>query len=197
MSCNFILQFHPIIVLHDLLMLRDVKIARLNLVCRFVFVGVISLSRSVYGKANSVIPMVISAQDGGGLVALVNARVNISVVAGLVAPPVFEQTQYYFTVSEDVLRGTVVGIVQASSKTGGVHKHTPSRHSQTPTFEAHSPWSIYIYQSRWIVLKSVSFLLPAPLVQIGIGPLYTPNSEITSIKNSISQLCLYIHFLSF
>ncbi|XP_076591464.1 protocadherin-16-like [Chaetodon auriga] len=80
--------------------------------------GVISLSRSVYGKANSVIPMVISAQDGGGLVALINARVNISVVAGLVAPPVFEQTQYYFTVSEDVLRGTVVGIVQASSKTG-------------------------------------------------------------------------------
>ncbi|TDH14711.1 hypothetical protein EPR50_G00022900 [Perca flavescens] len=80
--------------------------------------GVISLSRSVYGKANSVIPMVISAQDGGGLLALVNARVNISVGAGLVAPPVFEQTQYYFTVSEDVLRGTVVGIVQASSKTG-------------------------------------------------------------------------------
>uniref|UniRef100_A0A667Y8M0 Protocadherin-16 n=1 Tax=Myripristis murdjan TaxID=586833 RepID=A0A667Y8M0_9TELE len=69
--------------------------------------------------ANSVIPMVISAQDGGGLVALVNARVNISVVAGLVAPPVFEKMQYYFTVSEDVLRGTVVGIVQASSKTGG------------------------------------------------------------------------------
>ncbi|KAE8295094.1 Protocadherin-16 Protein Dchs1 Protein dachsous-like protein 1 Precursor [Larimichthys crocea] len=80
--------------------------------------GVISLSRSVYGKANSVIPMIISAQDGGGLTALVNARVNISVVAGLVAPPVFEQTQYYFTVSEDVLRGTVVGIVQASIKTG-------------------------------------------------------------------------------
>ncbi|XP_035010290.2 protocadherin-16-like [Hippoglossus stenolepis] len=80
--------------------------------------GVISLSRSVYGKANSVIPMVVSAQDGGGLVALVNARVNISVAAGLVAPPVFEKTQYYFTVSEDVLRGKVVGIVQASSKTG-------------------------------------------------------------------------------
>lgn len=79
----------------------------------------ISLSRSVYGKANSVIPIIVSAQDGGGLVALVNARVNISVVAGLVAPPVFEQTQYYFTVSEDVLRGTVVGIVLANTKTGG------------------------------------------------------------------------------
>lgn len=86
----------------------------------------ISLSRSVYGKANSVIPIQISAQDGGGLVALVNARVNISVVAGLVAPPMFEQTQYYFTVSEDAMRGTVVGIVQASSKTGGVYKHMPS-----------------------------------------------------------------------
>ncbi|XP_076002325.1 protocadherin-16 [Genypterus blacodes] len=80
--------------------------------------GVISLSRSVYGKANSVIPMVISAQDGGGLVSLVNARVNISVAAGLVAPPVFEQNQYYFTVSEDVLRGTIVGVLQASTKTG-------------------------------------------------------------------------------
>ncbi|KAM4566806.1 protocadherin-16-like isoform 1-T2 [Odontesthes bonariensis] len=80
--------------------------------------GVISLSRSVYGRANSIIPMVISAQDGGGLVALVNAKVNISVVAGLVAPPVFEQAQYYFTVSEDALRGTVLGTVQASTKTG-------------------------------------------------------------------------------
>uniref|UniRef100_A0A673ZVS4 Protocadherin-16 n=1 Tax=Salmo trutta TaxID=8032 RepID=A0A673ZVS4_SALTR len=68
--------------------------------------------------ANTVIPMVVSAQDGGGLVALVNARVNISVVAGLVAPPVFEHSQYSFTVSEDVLRGTEVGIVQAISKNG-------------------------------------------------------------------------------
>ncbi|KAM8903146.1 protocadherin-16-like [Spinachia spinachia] len=80
--------------------------------------GVISLSRSVYGKANSVIPMEISAEDGGGLVGLVSARVNISVVAGLVAPPVFQQTQYRFSVTEDVLRGTVVGIVQASTKIG-------------------------------------------------------------------------------
>lgn len=93
--------------------------------CGFVFLGVISLSRSVYGKANSIIPMVISAQDGGGLVSLVNARVNISVVAGLLAPPVFEQTQYYFSVSEDVLRGTVVGIVKAAIKTGRAHKHMP------------------------------------------------------------------------
>ncbi|KAG7484455.1 hypothetical protein MATL_G00049540 [Megalops atlanticus] len=80
--------------------------------------GVISLSRSLHGKANSVIPMVITAQDGGGLTAPVNARVNISVVAGSVAPPVFEQAQYFFTVSEDVLRGTEVGVVRANSRSG-------------------------------------------------------------------------------
>lgn len=62
--------------------------------------------------------MVITARDGGGLTAPVNARVNISVVAGSVAPPVFEQAQYFFTVSEDVLRGTEVGVVRASGRNG-------------------------------------------------------------------------------
>lgn len=102
------------------MMLSDKKTASLKRVSGFWFAGVISLSRSVFGKANSVIPMVISAQDGGGLVSFTNARVNISVVAGLVAPPVFEHAQYYFSVPEDVLRGTVVGIIQASVKTGMV-----------------------------------------------------------------------------
>lgn len=114
----------------------------------------ISLSRSVFGKANSVIPMIISAQDGGGLVSFTNARVNISVVAGLVAPPVFEHTQYYFSVPEDVLRGTVVGIVRASVKTGMV-----------PTYEC----------SRSVAglpLISYTFLSCSP-PQIGIEPAYT------------------------
>lgn len=133
----------------------------MNFVCN-LFVGVISLSRSVYGKANSVIPMVISAQDGGGLVALVNARVNISVVAGLVAPPVFEQTQYYFTVLEDVLQGTVIGIVQASSKTGIVHKLVLCCLSLTHLLAqllARSLLcsSVYIHQSYWFMLKRVFF----------------------------------------
>uniref|UniRef100_A0AAR2JL72 Protocadherin-16 n=1 Tax=Pygocentrus nattereri TaxID=42514 RepID=A0AAR2JL72_PYGNA len=66
--------------------------------------------------ANTVITMVITALDGGGLTAPVNARVNISVVAGSVAPPVFDQAQYFFTVSEDVLRGTEVGVVRANSR---------------------------------------------------------------------------------
>ncbi|TRY99245.1 hypothetical protein DNTS_022810, partial [Danionella cerebrum] len=80
--------------------------------------GVISLSRSLHGKANSVISVEISAQDGGGLTAPINARVNVSVVAGSVATPMFEQAHYFFTVSEDVLRGTEVGIVRASIRNG-------------------------------------------------------------------------------
>ncbi|XP_074466224.1 protocadherin-16 [Sebastes fasciatus] len=80
--------------------------------------GVISLSRSLHGKANTVISMVISAEDGAGLTAPVNARVNVSVVGGSVASPVFDQAQYFFTVSEDVLRGTAVGVVRAATKTG-------------------------------------------------------------------------------
>lgn len=61
----------------------------------------------------------ISAEDGGGLTAPANARVNISVVGSSVASPVFEQAQYFFTVSEDVLRGTPVGVVRAATaKTG-------------------------------------------------------------------------------
>lgn len=78
----------------------------------------ISLSRSLHGKANTVITLVISAEDGGGLTAPVNARVNVSVVGGSVASPVFEQAQYFFTVSEDVLRGTAIGLVRAAAKTG-------------------------------------------------------------------------------
>ncbi|KAL0994901.1 hypothetical protein UPYG_G00129030 [Umbra pygmaea] len=80
--------------------------------------GVISLSRSLHGKANTLVSLVISAQDGGGLAAPVNARVNISVVGGSVSPPLFDQAQYYFTVSEGVLRGTEVGKVHATVKTG-------------------------------------------------------------------------------
>lgn len=78
----------------------------------------ISLSRSLHGKANTVISMVISAEDGGGLTAPVNARVNVSVVGGSVASPMFEQAQYFFTVPEDVLRGTAIGVVRAATKTG-------------------------------------------------------------------------------
>jgi len=94
------------------------KTTQINLSSRLPPTGVISLSRSLHGKANTVISMAISAEDGGGLTAPVNARVNVSVVGGSVASPVFDQAQYFFTVSEDVLRGTAVGAVRAAAKTG-------------------------------------------------------------------------------
>uniref|UniRef100_A0A3Q2QUY0 Protocadherin-16 n=1 Tax=Fundulus heteroclitus TaxID=8078 RepID=A0A3Q2QUY0_FUNHE len=81
--------------------------------------GVISLSRSLHGKANTVISLEVAAEDGSGLMAPVNARVNVSVVGGSAASPVFEQAQYFFTVSEDVLGGTAVGVVRAATKAGG------------------------------------------------------------------------------
>lgn len=90
-----------------------------QVICLFTFAGVISLSRSLHGKANTVIAMVISAEDGGGQTAPINARVNVSIVGGSVVSPTFDQAQYFFTVSEDVLRGTAVGAVRAAIKTGG------------------------------------------------------------------------------
>nr|XP_009680681.1 PREDICTED: protocadherin-16 [Struthio camelus australis] len=80
--------------------------------------GVISLSWSLSGKANTLVQLVISARDGGGLQAQPNARVNISIVEGTVSPPVFEQAQYFFTVSEDMLPGASVGAVRAQNPPG-------------------------------------------------------------------------------
>lgn len=89
----------------------------------------ISLSRSLHGKANTVISMVISAEDGGGLTAPANARVNVSVVGGSVASPVFEQAQYFFTGAEDVLRGTAIGVVRAATKTGANARNSRALHN--------------------------------------------------------------------
>lgn len=62
--------------------------------------------------------LVISAQDGGGLQAQPNARVNISIVEGTVSPPVFEQAQYFFSVPEDMPQGASVGAVRAQNPPG-------------------------------------------------------------------------------
>ncbi|NXX49867.1 PCD16 protein, partial [Tricholaema leucomelas] len=80
--------------------------------------GVISLAWSLSGKANTLVQLVIAAQDGGGLQAQPSARVNISIVEGTVSPPIFEQAQYFFTVPEDVPLGTSVGAVQAQNPPG-------------------------------------------------------------------------------
>ncbi|XP_075773423.1 protocadherin-16 isoform X2 [Pelodiscus sinensis] len=80
--------------------------------------GVVSLSWSLSGKANTLVQLVISARDGGGLSTQPNAQVNISIVAGTVSPPVFEQAQYFFTVPEDAQQGVSVGAVRAHNPPG-------------------------------------------------------------------------------
>lgn len=86
--------------------------------CFSLLPGVVSLSWSLSGKANTLVQLAISARDGGGLVAQPNAHVNISIVAGTVSPPVFEQAQYFFTVTEDTPQGTSVGAVRAQNPPG-------------------------------------------------------------------------------
>ncbi|XP_078514848.1 protocadherin-16 [Lissotriton helveticus] len=95
--------------------------------------GVISLSWALNGKANSLIQLVVSAQDGGGLSALVNARVNISIVPGSVSPPFFEHPQYFFTVPEDISRGASVGTVWAHNPPGHTEDIFYSISSGDPT----------------------------------------------------------------
>ncbi|XP_041055633.1 protocadherin-16-like [Carcharodon carcharias] len=80
--------------------------------------GVLSLVAHLQGKADTVQRLVISAQDAGGLMSLVNAMVNISIVSGTISPPLFEQAQYFFTIPEDVRRGSHIGSVRALNSPG-------------------------------------------------------------------------------
>ncbi|XP_043548676.1 protocadherin-16-like [Chiloscyllium plagiosum] len=80
--------------------------------------GVLSLVAHVHDRAGTVQQLVISARDAGGLTSLVNAMVNISIVSGTVSPPLFEQAQYFFTIPEDVRRGSHIGSVRAINSPG-------------------------------------------------------------------------------
>ncbi|XP_067889067.1 protocadherin-16-like [Heterodontus francisci] len=80
--------------------------------------GVLSLATHLHGRADTVQRLVISAQDAGGLTSLVNAMVNISIVSGTISPPLFEQAQYFFTIPEDVRRGSHIGSVRALNSPG-------------------------------------------------------------------------------
>ncbi|XP_019311695.1 protocadherin-16 [Panthera pardus] len=80
--------------------------------------GLLTVAWPLARRANSVVQLEIGAQDGGGLQAEPSARVNISIVPGTPVPPVFEQLQYVFSVPEDVVPGTSVGVVQARNPPG-------------------------------------------------------------------------------
>ncbi|XP_056651093.1 protocadherin-16 [Monodelphis domestica] len=81
--------------------------------------GLLSVAWPLTGRADSVQQLEIGVQDAGGLRAEPNAHVNISIISGPLAPPVFEQVQYVFSVLEDVPLGTNVGTIRA--------RHPPGR----------------------------------------------------------------------
>jgi protocadherin-16/23 len=61
----------------------------------------------------------VSASDGAGLRASIDAEVFLSVVGPGQQPPVFEKPRYSLNIREDVSRGTVVGSVRATSNDPG------------------------------------------------------------------------------
>lgn len=75
--------------------------------------SLLSTRSSPYHKLN------ISATDGGGLKALQDAEVYVSVIDAKQRPPIFEQSKYEFKVKEDVKKGSLVGTAKAISSDNG------------------------------------------------------------------------------
>ncbi|XP_065601880.1 protocadherin-16 [Cyrtonyx montezumae] len=147
--------------------------------------GVISLSWSLSGKANTLVQLVISAEDGGGLQAQPNARVNISIVEGTVSPPVFEQAQYFFTVPEDTLQGTSVGAVRAQNPPG----HTDDIFYSISSGDPHGYFSIdsdsgQLHTSLPLDHESQAVLILDVQARSGSPPAYSN----TRVKISVSDV---------
>ena len=64
---------------------------------------------------NPVHRLNVSATDGGGLRALVDAQVSVTVVASDQRPPLFERPRYTYSVRENVPKHSAVGAVRAAS----------------------------------------------------------------------------------
>lgn len=95
---------------------NDATIFRIDRFSGEIFIAKPSMlsSRSQpYHKLN------VSATDGGGLKALRNAEVFISVIDSKHRPPIFEKSRYNYNVKEDAAHGHVVGSVMATSSDSG------------------------------------------------------------------------------
>lgn len=80
--------------------------------------GTLIVARALSARAGSVLHLEVGAQDGGGVRAEMNARVNVSILPSAAHVPTFLQPQYDFTVSEDTPPGTSVGSVKATNPAG-------------------------------------------------------------------------------
>ncbi|XP_075440227.1 protocadherin-16, partial [Ascaphus truei] len=80
--------------------------------------GTLSVARSLSSWAGTVLHLEVGSQDGGGVRAEFNARVNISLLPSSAPLPAFLLLQYDITVSEDTPPGTSVGSVRATNPPG-------------------------------------------------------------------------------
>lgn len=62
--------------------------------------------------------LLVTAQDGQGVMAVKPAEVTINVLRTARAPAVFHKSRYTFTVPEDATPGTTVGTVEAMTPAG-------------------------------------------------------------------------------
>lgn len=65
--------------------------------------------------------LLITAQDGEGVMSVKPAEVTINVLRSARAPAVFQKSRYAFMVPEDATPGTTVGTVEAMTPAGEGH----------------------------------------------------------------------------
>ncbi|XP_043556133.1 protocadherin-23 isoform X2 [Chiloscyllium plagiosum] len=77
--------------------------------------GAVYLTSTFSHLQVSDVQLKISARDGGNLTSSLNATVTVHILQSSVAPTVFEQSSYSFTILESVPIGSAVGRVQVAS----------------------------------------------------------------------------------
>ncbi|CAH2226238.1 protocadherin-16 [Pelobates cultripes] len=80
--------------------------------------GTIFVALSLSARVGSILHLEVGSQDGGGVKAEINARVNISILPSSAPIPTFLQPRYEITVPEDTPPGTSVGSVSAKNPRG-------------------------------------------------------------------------------
>ncbi|KAG1676563.1 Protein dachsous [Nymphon striatum] len=132
--------------------------------------GEIYLTRSL-NQRRVVHNLTISARDGGGLAAELNAVVSVSVIDSRQRPPSFEHNRYTFTVSEDVFVDTVIGNVKASGY--GSNGVRYSIHSGDPNgYFTIDPMTATITTNSKLDHESHPFILLNVQAQSGQPPSY-------------------------
>ncbi|XP_071599107.1 protocadherin-23 isoform X1 [Heliangelus exortis] len=75
--------------------------------------GIIYLISALSHLPHSALFLTVSARDGGGLLSATNAAVTVNILQTVLAPAIFERSQYVFSVPEDVPEDSPVGTVKA------------------------------------------------------------------------------------